>query len=310
MISNLDQQQWDTKSIELGGSILQSWGWGEFLSSIGHTVHRFSGPDFLCQGAEISLMAGKKYLYCPRGPLGNIKAAMEDIQKLEENRQLVFARVEPHQVMQLPKALKDVQPVNNWILDTAPSEESLMSSFKPKTRYNINLAIRKGVEIRNCGKGELIDFFKLMMETSSRNSYRLHPQNYYIQMWEHLYPKSLQLLMAYYQGEPVAGVLLTVFGGVVTYLHGGSTQKYKEVMAPYLLHWEAIRLTKQLNCTTYDFGGIAPNDEPAHPWAGITRFKKSFGGVEVVYPGAYDHIYSPIWYNGYKNARKLRGIFS
>lgn len=310
MISSLDQQHWDQKSIELGGSILQSWAWGEFLESQGQKIYRFSGDDYICLATETPILAGKKYIYCPRGPLGNRDAALEDIKKLATDRQLVFARLEPQQPMQLPPALKNVQPVNNWILDTNPTEEALLAAFKPKTRYNINLAAKKGVVVKEVGKDGLVDFFRLMMETAGRNSFRLHPQDYYLQMWESLEPNHIRLLLAYYEDQPVAGVLLTVFGKTVTYLHGGSSQRNKEVMAPYLLHWEAIKLAKQLNCSTYDFGGIAPDESQNHPWAGITRFKKSFGGLEVTYPGAYDYSYSPIWYNAYKNARKLRGIFS
>lgn len=269
MISSLDQEHWDAKAIELGGSILQSWGWGEFLNSLGHKVHRFSGDNFLCQGAEMSLMAGKRYLYCPRGPLGNPELAMVDLKKLEEDRGLVFTRIEPQRDVVLPKALKNVQPTHNWILTTDKSEEELLSGMKSKVRYNINLASRKGVVVKEVGKDQLLDFFKLMMETAGRNSFRLHPQSYYIHMWEALAPKHIKLLLAFYENQPVAGLLLTVFGGTATYLHGGSSQKYKEVMAPFLLHWEAIKLAKSLGCTAYDFGGIAENDDSSHIWAGL-----------------------------------------
>jgi lipid II:glycine glycyltransferase (peptidoglycan interpeptide bridge formation enzyme) len=309
MISSLNQEHWDAKAIELGGSILQSWAWGEFLQSLGHKIHRYSADDFICLGAEMDLIAGKKYLYCPRGPLGNTETALVDLKKLESDAGLVFARIEPQQPIKLPKALKNVQPTHNWVLTTDKSEEELLAGMKSKVRYNISLASRKGVVVKEVGKDQLVDFFKLMMETAGRNNFRLHPQNYYIHMWEALAPKNIKLLLAYYEDKPIAGLLLTVFGGTATYLHGGSSQKNKEVMAPFLLHWEAIKLAKTLGCASYDFGGIAENDDSDHIWAGITRFKKSFGGLEVVYPGAFDLIFSPIWYNGYKNARILRGIF-
>lgn len=309
MISALSKESWDAKNIELGGSILQSWAWGEFQQSLGHKIHRFSGDNFICFGAEIPLTMNKKYLYCPRGPVGQTDLALADLKKLENNRDLVFSRLEPFQAVNLPHAAKDIQPAHNWMLSLDKSEEELLIGMKPKTRYNINLAQRKGVVVRESSLEDLLIFFELMMETASRNEFRLHPQNYYFQMWDHLAPQKLKLLLAFYQNVPVAGLLMSIYGSTATYLHGGSSQRFKDAMAPYVLHWEGIRLAKNLECTTYDFGGVAPvAHTEKHEWAGITRFKKSFGGFEVNYPGAYDLIYSPIWYNVYKNARKLKGV--
>src|SRR3989338_375215 len=172
MISSLNQESWDRKTIELGGSILQSWAWGEFQESLGHKIHRFSPPaggeDFICLGIETPLAAGKKYLYCPRGPLGNKDAALEDLKKLESDHDFVFARLEPQQAMQLPHATKDVQPAHNWILVLDKTEEELLMAMKPKTRYNINLASRKGVIVKEGSKADLLGFFGLMLETAHR----------------------------------------------------------------------------------------------------------------------------------------------
>ncbi len=305
MISNLSKEAWDAKVIELGGSILQSWAWGEFNQALNQKIHRFSSERYTNLAIESDLALGKKYLYCPRGPLGNFDEAVVDLKKLEANHELVFARVEPLQKVNLPQAIKNVQPVNNWVLNLEKSEEEILIGMKPKTRYNLNLAERKGVTVRVGEQKDLLDLWKLFLETATRNKIRLHPQNYYFQMWAHLAPQNMKILLAEYQGKILAGMILTVFGDTATYLHGGSSQQMKEAMAPFLLHWEAIRLAKNLGLKNYDFGGIAPATENAHAWAGISRFKKGFGGFEVVYPGAFDLIYSPIWYNVYKNGRNI-----
>lgn len=308
MISTLSQESWDAKVIELGGSILQSWTWGEFQKSLNQNIHRFSDDEFACLAIETDLPMGKKYIYCPRGPVGQAQSAMLDLKKFEQDHSIIFSRLEPQQAMDLPRAIKDIQPVHNWMLSLDKTEEELLIGMKPKTRYNINLAQRHGVTVREGDQADLLQFFKLMLETATRNGFKLHPQSYYLQMWDHLAPQNLKLLLASYKGEILAGVLLTMFGGTATYLHGGSSQKFKDTMAPYLLHWEGIKVAKKLGNTTYDFGGIAPDGENAHAWAGISRFKKGFGGLEVVYPGAFDLIYSPIWYNVYKQARLAKKI--
>lgn len=318
MISNLSQESWDAKVVALGGSILQSWSWGEFQKSLGQKIYRFASDDFVNLAVETELPLGKKYLYCPRGPLGNVDAALLDLKKMQSDRSLVFARLEPAQKVDLPAAVKNIQPENNWLLDLESTEEQILIGMKPKTRYNINLASRKGVTVREGTQSDLLIVWQLLLETANKNDFRLHSQSYYYEMWRVLYPKYLKILIAEYpasakasageQGQPLAGMILTLFGSTATYLHGGSSPKMKEAMAPYLLHWEAIKIVKFLGLKYYDFGGIAPQHEQNHSWAGITRFKKSFGGFVVQYPGAYDLIYSPIWYNVYKNARKLKGI--
>jgi lipid II:glycine glycyltransferase (peptidoglycan interpeptide bridge formation enzyme) len=284
---------------------LQSWAWGRFAESQSQKILRFSGENFICLGIETELSLGKRYLYCPRGPLGNFAEALTDLNKLADNRNLVFARVEPLQKVNLPKAVKDIQPVNEWMLDLTKTEEELLIGMKPKTRYNINLASRKGVTVREGEKKDLLTLWQLLLESANRNNIRLHPQNYYWQMWDYLAPDYLKILIAEYQGKPLAGMILTLFGDTATYLHGGTSAKMKEAMAPYVLHWEAIRLARQLGLKNYNFGGVAPEGEERHAWAGISRFKKGFGGFEVKYPGSFDLIFSPIWYNVYKNARKL-----
>ncbi|MBX4205002.1 MAG: peptidoglycan bridge formation glycyltransferase FemA/FemB family protein [Candidatus Doudnabacteria bacterium] len=310
MLSNFSKQEWDKKVIELNGSILQSWDWGEFQNAHGLKVHRLMDSEFAAQVLETPLISSKKYLYVPRGPLGNLDLAMADLKALAtKDRDVVFARIEPSVAVNLPKAAKETQPTHNWLVDLEPSEPEILTSMKPKTRYNINLASRKGVVIGEGGAGDLIDVYKLLLETAGRNNFRLHPQNYYVQMRENLSRDNLRILIAEYAGKPLATMFLTMFGTTATYLHGGSSQAMKDVMAPYLLHWEAMKLAKKMGYKYYDLGGIAPNDaNPEHAWSGISRFKKSFGGFELVYPGSFEMIFSPLWYNVYTNARKLRNI--
>lgn len=307
-MNSLSQEQWDRKVIELGGSILQSWQWGEFQASLGHKVHRFFGGDFAVQAVEASLPMGKKYIYCPRAPLGNVQAGLAELKSLASDHSNIFIRLEPQEKMGLPQSPKETQPQQVWLLALDKQEDELLMDMKPKTRYNINLAGRKGVTVREGSKQDLIELYKLFLETASRASFRLHPQNYYWQMFESLSPDKLKILVAEYKGQILTGMIMTLFADTATYLHGGSGNKMREAMAPYLLHWEAIKLTKKLGLGYYDFGGIS-TDPKSHPsWTGITRFKKSFGGFEVKFPGSFDLILSPIWYNVYKNARLVRKI--
>jgi lipid II:glycine glycyltransferase (peptidoglycan interpeptide bridge formation enzyme) len=119
---------------------------------------------------------------------------------------------------------------------------------------------------------------------------------------------SVRLLFADFEGEPVAAALIAQFGDTATYLHGASSSRHKETMAPYLLHWTAIREAKAAGLKRYDFWGVAPeNADEKHPWFGITRFKLGFGGERISYVGAWDMPNSRFWYGAYRLARRLRG---
>src|SRR5690606_39104841 len=108
--------------------------------------------------------------------------------------------------------------------------------------------------------------------TARRGRFHLHPQDYYLQMWKVLGPDHLRVFVAEYQDKLLAAALVSYFHHTATYLHGGSSDKDKNLMAPYLLHWEIMKEAKRRGFYNYDLGGVT--FEPNHPWAGISRFKR------------------------------------
>lgn len=303
----MTQETWDKLACDLGGGILQSWAWGEFQKSLGLKVERFYGQDWLAQVIEHDLMMGKKFWYSPRGPVGNVKAASEFLRtEASKDKKIVFLRLEPSEPLALPESPKEIQPKENWVVGLEGSEDELLVTMKPKHRYNINLAQRKGVIIRRAEKKDFLGVWNLLLETAARGKFKLHPQNHYLQMWEKLGENQLKIFVAEFEGQLLACILISLFHHTAVYLHGGSSDKNKQLMAPYLLHWEAMKEVKRLGYFNYDFGGVTL--DPNHPWAGISRFKQGFGGFVVKYPGTFDMVLSPLWYNVYKNARKFRNL--
>jgi lipid II:glycine glycyltransferase (peptidoglycan interpeptide bridge formation enzyme) len=303
----MNQEQWDKKILELGGGLLQSWVWGEFQKTQGHKVERFSGDSWAAQVIEHDLMMAKKYWYSPRGPIGNAKEANDFLrQQASTDHSIAFLRLEPSEPISLQEAPKSIQPKENWVVGLEGSEGELLTTMKPKHRYNLNLAQKKGVTVREATKDDFLKVWVLLMETAGRAGIRLHPQNYYLQMWETLGTNHLKVFIAEFEGQPLSCAIVSLFGHTATYLHGGSSDKNKQLMAPYLMHWEAMKTAKRLGYMNYDMGGYS--SDPSHEWAGISRFKKGFGGFEVRYPGTYDSVLSPLWYNVYRNGRKLRNL--
>ncbi len=245
------------------------------------------------------------YTYIPRGPIGTV--LLPDISKIAEHD--VFLRMEfPSERGEgappiTGKRVHPIQPAHTLITNLSISTDALLTNMHEKTRYNIRLAEKKGVkiEMRSASIDEVWPVFEA---TASRDEFRLHGKEYYRKMIE---CGVAFLAVATHENDLLAANILIDFGDTRTYLHGASSNVKRNFMAPYLLQWELMKDAKSLGMTSYDWWGVAPTDAPAsHPWAGISRFKRGFGGEEVSYPVAVDVVSKPIRYAAYRFLRSLR----
>ncbi|MDD3903806.1 MAG: peptidoglycan bridge formation glycyltransferase FemA/FemB family protein [Sphaerochaeta sp.] len=193
---------------------------------------------------------------------------------------------------QLRKSCSDQLPSDTMFVDLQGSEEDLLSRMHPKTRYNIRLAQRKGVEVRQVGHDHLHYFYELYQETCQRNNIQLHD----ISFFESLYGiedefAGCTLLMAFFEGRPLSAMFLSHSDFRATYLYGASSSSNRNSMSTYALQWEAMRLGKSWNCTEYDMFGVAPQVSKAHPMVGLSTFKKGFGGELFHRMGCWDYCY-------------------
>jgi len=320
-------------SAQVRSQILQSWEWGEFQknpdSSEARQVWRFGvtgKSDQLMAAAQIIehlLPLKKSYLYCPRGPIINpalsaeekvsalqlILSKVRDLTIATSQREEVFFRFEPAFNISVFKSsnlknTKPTQPADTLILDLELSEKQLLSQMHQKTRYNIRLAEKHGVNIK-IGEN-FAQVWPLFEQTAKKDNFNLHPKNYYQKMLETV--PMIKLWQAEHKGSVVAAGLVGYFGDTATYLHGASDYQQRSLMAPYLLHWEIIKNARQNNIKYYDFHGIALTEDRRHPWFGLSRFKKGFGGNIINYPGTFDFIYQTGWYQLYQLFRKINRV--
>ncbi len=205
----------------------------------------------------------------------------------------------------LRKALTDMLPAHTVMLNLNKDNEKLLNSMKPKTRYNIRLSGRKGVKVRRAGMNELPTWFRLYHETYSRNNLASNGAEFFEAVLQtHASdtrsPGEVDLLLAEKEDEPLAGMFLARSGGRATYLYGASSSKQKNLMASYALQWDAIQYAKEKGCDEYDFFGISPFPDPAHPMYGLYRFKTGFGGRIIHRRGCWDY---PFDEEGYEQFR-------
>ncbi|MFH1047978.1 MAG: peptidoglycan bridge formation glycyltransferase FemA/FemB family protein [Patescibacteria group bacterium] len=343
-----NQESWNKFVLENGGGFLQSWEWGLFQESVGRLVYRYrvdsSEHETLKETVgqflivQHQLPFGRTYLYVPMGPvvIGEgyrfepFKACAVTIAQAAERLKATFARIEPPAIVgeQIEKNdlvemgfeyAGQVQPQHTTIVDLSRTESELLAAMKQKTRYNIRIAEKHSVTIREADRSnahnfvaEFDKFWSLMQETTERDQFQSHDRNYYEKMLDVLSTRkeadlSVRLMFAEVSGEPVAAALVAYFGNTATYLHGASTARHRSAMAPYLLHWFAIRQAKAAGLKKYDFWGVAPEDAPEnHPWSGISRFKMGFGGARINYIGAWELPTKRLWYRLFWLLRRIK----
>ncbi len=291
-----------------GAEFLQSYDWGEILVKEEDDILRLGvveNDQLLAVATLVKKIINNHYFYwyCPRGPLGQIEAIKFLISKAKKiDKQALFLRIEPKQKI-IGQETIAVQPKKTLFLDLEKSESELLKEMHQKTRYNIRLAEKKGVKIIEGDDKDFSEFWRLMELTGQRDSFRLHQAKHYQTLLTASNNK-IKLFFGQYQDKNIVAGMFSFWGDKVTYLHGASDNKFRNVMAPYLLHWEIIKKAKKAQYKHYDFFGI---DE--QKWPGVSRFKLGFGGKTIKYPGTFDVVFKPILYNLYNLMRKLKRLW-
>jgi lipid II:glycine glycyltransferase (peptidoglycan interpeptide bridge formation enzyme) len=201
---------------------------------------------------------------------------------------------------------EQVQFRNTVIVDLTVSEDELLVHMKQKTRYNVRLAQKKGVQIRAGAQDDLTMLYRMYAETSVRDGFVIRPEAYYRTVWESFMKPTIERdqpfaepLIAEVDGTGVAAIFVFYFARRAYYLYGMSLESHRDKMPNYLLQWEAMRRAKARGCTSYDLWG-APDEfnEQDSMW-GVYRFKEGLGGEVVRTLGAWDYPASPIWYKAF-----------
>jgi lipid II:glycine glycyltransferase (peptidoglycan interpeptide bridge formation enzyme) len=295
----LTAAEWDADLARLmrpaRAPLLQSRAWGEVQARAGWEPERVR----LSSGLATVLVKGSgalRWAYVPRGPAPPAPGVIGELGDWAREKGLARLRVDPEAGVELAAALREqgyrpareVQPAHTLIVPLAP-EADLLASFKPKWRYNIRLAERRGVEVeRGADAAELA---RQAAATASREGISLPAASYYRVLLDLL--PGARTYVARVDGKAVAAILVAVHDGRGYYLFGGSSGEHKEAMPNHALHWRAMRDLTAEGCVDYDLWGVAPPGAgPEHARAGIGKFKEGFGGRRVEYVGTWELVVS------------------
>lgn len=267
-------------------------------------------------------------MYSARGPVCNtedisiMEQLTEGAKELAKKYNAIVLRMEPdvksddkifrENVTKLGYKIKDdakdfkdeIQPRYVFRLDIkGKTEEEVMAGFKQKWRYNIRLASRKGVVIKEGTKEDLKDFHKIMIETGARDGFIIRPLEYFEKMYDCL-GEHMKVLMAYYENKPISGVIPIFYGNKTWYLYGASSNEHRNLMPNYLLQWEMIKMAIARHDDIYDFRGVSGVVDENHPQYGLYRFKQGFGATFTEFIGEVYYPFKPLTYKLYRFSEK------
>jgi len=307
---------------------LQTWEWGEFREKTGVKVVRTDGMQVAIHPIPHTPW---NVGYYPKGGKIGEKMAKVLKQVAQENK-CIFIRVEPKvEIQELGNRKQELIRLGfvpgralftkyNFVLDVTPSEEILLAQMKQKTRYNIRIAQKAGVTVGiDNSKAAFDRYLELTAETTKRQGFYAHSEEYHRKMWEILGQNSkiknqnqnekLQayLVTAKYQGEIITTWVLFKFKDTLYYPYGASTREHREVMANNLVMWEAIRLAKKWKLKYLDmWGALGIEPDKNDPWYGFHNFKAGYGARHVEYIGTWDYIAVPWLYWMYRWGENIR----
>lgn len=281
-------------------SFLNTPTWREFQESVGRKTFTLDNKSYLI---KLDLLFNKSYLYSPSP---DSYKYLDKIKKIAQKEDAIFFKYEPllkedkaggvehFQTLGFKKAAKELQPQKTIVIDLNKNEEVLLGEMHKKTRYNIRLSEKRGVEVKEADNIE--KFWKMLQRTAQRDGFHTHEKEYYKKLFK---LDNVKLFCAY-KGKNWHAAALVIFDNKrATYLHGASEHKYRKHMGAQLLHWRIMQYAKEKHFRGYDLWGIDQDQ-----WSGITRFKRGFGGDEIEYIGSYDLRFQKMWYALYSFKNK------
>lgn len=276
--------------------IRQSEEWAKYLSHLGWQAEKLKvkGEKFKVYIRELPLVGSVIKIQRP-----SVIPPIGEIDKIAEKHSALFIKLEPPYQQFNHLTIKQFSP-DSWPLlpsktiwiDLNPDEEEILANFSKDGRYSIRKSERLGVAVRT--SEDLKTFHNLFQTTGKRKNFWVPPFAD-LQAKIKAFENKFALLLAYQKSEVVAGALILFHDQVAYYHHAASNLKGRQLLAPYLIVWEAIKLAKKKNCQILDLEGIYDSRYRTYRrWKNISIFKRKFGGKEVEYPGSHIRFYNPV----------------
>ncbi len=290
-------------------TFLQSWNWGEFQKAMGSKIWRlgiYDNNNLISTSLMIKIKAKRgNFLFVPHGPAMKhqaLETLLNELKKIAKEERADFIRIAPiserndkniklFRNLGFRNAPIHMHPELSWELDISFSEDELLMGMRKTTRYLIKQGL-KNKDIKIIQSKELKDI-EIFNEINKQTVKRHHFIPFSLEFLKKQFSafrsdNQISIFLAKYQGEIIASGIFIFWQNIGFYHHGASSLKHPKIPVSYLLQWEAIKEAKKRNCKLFNFWGIISEKEKSHPWAGLSLFKKGFGGYEKSYVKTQD----------------------
>lgn len=314
-------------------SFLHSWDWAEFQVRTGTSIVRlgvFDGSRMVAAALVLHIQARRgSFLFCPHGPIiatehdeqQILVLLLDELKRRARQRKCVCIRISPlmqknasHALLWKELGFRDapthMHPELAWILDITPDHATLLQGMRKTTRYSIKKAEKDGVIVRQSADINDLEVFWRVYETTVRRQQFTPFSKEYLRSEFETFAQddAVRLFIGLYQNEPISAAMIVYDEISGYYHHGASDQRFAKIPASSLVQWHAIQEAKRRGCRLYNFWGVVPESETNHPWAGLSLFKRGFGGFEEAYVHAQDLVISPRYWLTYiiETVRRLK----
>lgn len=307
-----DRVQWEKfLASHPESNFLQSWQWGQFHERLGHAITRsgFYDGDHLV-GVMLSVVEPARrarYLTVPCGPIIDWKnpilvaSFLAAIRQIAAEHNCVFVRVRPQLVsdefslglfakLGFKSAPMHLHAELTHMLDVTQTDEQLMSAMRKGTKYEVKKATKIGIKVTSSQNAAGIqEFYDLQLDTARRQNFVPFSYRFFNEQFQVFTATNNALLYkAEYEGKLLAEAFIIFYGSEAVYHYGVSTPEGRNYPGAYAILWEAAREARHRGMQRFNFWGVAPHDQPQHRFAGVSVFKRGFGGTDVEYLHAQD----------------------
>lgn len=299
-------------------SFLSSWERGEFNILQGHSITRMGIYDEWDRLIWVTLLlkvAAKRWTFwlAPHSPLIKedyfkvLWAILPELRTLAKKEWIAFLRINgvtehslpvlnKYQTLWFRSAPIHMHAEETNLLSLQWTEEEMLKNVKKGTRYIINRARREGVVVEHNNSEESIASFIDMhvshaKRTNGKSQYTPFSKTYIHDLFK-TFGDRVNVFNAYYEWVKEAACVTVQFGETTVYYLGASDIKHPKFSPAYLCQRTAIQYAREHWSKTYNFRGVSPDDNKAHPLYGVSFFKRSFGWDDYFLSHAQDYIFN------------------
>lgn len=270
-----------SQNVEIARDVRQSDEYGKYMERIGWKVIKIQDIQIFVKGLGPVAVAKIQRVDLP--------LAWDRIEKALRKNRVMMCILEPNFLVSVGLPGFGLNkwpylPTKTLRIGLRSTEDKIFAQFTKRTRYTLRKLSNYdlGVSINDYD-----EFYEIWKNSAKRKNLWISSKKDFLTLVESFGKKCFcaTLRRQGYGGQ--AGALILIHDKTAYYYYAGATKEGNTLNLPYWVVWEAMKEAKKRGVEVWDFEGIYDERWPTKSWMGFSQFKKSFGGVEIEYPGSF-----------------------